>query len=396
MKILTLLKLLFLFITLPAIANAQWMNTNSPHFSEVTASGKNLFAAEQFNGIYISTNNGNNWSLTSLAQSGFNKVTSSGANIYSGTLYGDNRGIYISSNNGLNWTHTLSPSELYGITAISASANNVFTSTGRFIYHSTNSGANWTQTPVTFFVYALAINGSNIFAGVETEGVYLSTNNGVNWAQTSLNNRNVISLAFSNNNLFAGTDEGVYFSTNNGTTWTQTSLNNRYVSSLVISNGNIFAGTDAGVYLSKDNGLTWIQKNQGLGTDVSDGPHLACSNDFIFASNPSSRTYRRNLSEIISVRQISSSLPDKFSLEQNYPNPFNPVTKIIFSLPKSTFASLKIFNQLGKEITNLVKQKLNAGSYELIFDATSLSSGVYYYRLETENSSLTKSMVLIK
>jgi hypothetical protein len=372
------------------------MNTNSPHFSEVTALGSNLFAAEQNTGIYISTNYGANWSLTSLAQTGFNKITSSGTNIFAGTLYGDNRGIYVSTNNGLNWTHTLFPAELYGISSIAVNGDNVFTSTGRFIYHSTNSGVNWAQTSVTFFTYALAINGSNIFAGVETDGVYLSTDNGLSWNQTSLNSRNVVSLAAYNNNIFAGTDAGVYLSTNNGSSWTQTALNSRYVSSIAIANGNIYAGTDAGVYLSKDNGTTWQQKNQGMGTDITDGPHLAASANYIFASNPSTSTYRRNLSEIISVKQISSLLPERFLLEQNYPNPFNPVTKIIFSLPKSSFTSLKIYNQLGKEIASPVTEKLNAGTYEFNFDASSLTSGVYYYRLETDFGSQSKSMILLK
>jgi len=99
---------------------------------------------------------------------------------------------------------------------------------------------------------------------------------------------------------------------------------------------------------------------------------------------------------ISSVKQINTTIPDKFVLHQNYPNPFNPFTKIKFDLPKSSLVKVTVFNQLGKKISELVNQNLTAGSYETDFNAASIPSGVYYYKIEAGSFSLTKKMLLIK
>lgn len=89
-------------------------------------------------------------------------------------------------------------------------------------------------------------------------------------------------------------------------------------------------------------------------------------------------------------------LPKQFKLYQNYPNPFNPSTKIKFSLPESGFTSLKIFNILGLETVSLVDSYIPAGNYVIIFNASGLSSGVYFCRLNQKNYSETKKMLLLR
>jgi photosystem II stability/assembly factor-like uncharacterized protein len=88
--------------------------------------------------------------------------------------------------------------------------------------------------------------------------------------------------------------------------------------------------------------------------------------------------------------------PESFSLEQNYPNPFNPRTIIRYSVSGFRFITLKIFDVLGNEITTLVNKKHIPGSYEIEFDAGNLPSGIYYYKLLSEDRSITKKMVVIK
>lgn len=99
------------------------------------------------------------------------------------------------------------------------------------------------------------------------------------------------------------------------------------------------------------------------------------------------------------IKEITS-IADVFSLAQNYPNPFNPTTKINFSIPKSGYVSLKVYDILGNEITDLVNQNLTTGTYSVDFNATSngnaLSSGVYFYRLRTSDFSEVKKMYLVK
>ncbi|MCK9280759.1 MAG: CotH kinase family protein [Melioribacteraceae bacterium] len=89
-------------------------------------------------------------------------------------------------------------------------------------------------------------------------------------------------------------------------------------------------------------------------------------------------------------------IPTKFALEQNYPNPFNPTTTINYSLPKESFINLTVYNILGKEMINLVDETKEAGQYKVMFDASGLSSGIYFYTLNTGEITITKKMILVK
>jgi hypothetical protein len=92
-----------------------------------------------------------------------------------------------------------------------------------------------------------------------------------------------------------------------------------------------------------------------------------------------------------------SSLAEGFSLSQNYPNPFNPTTNINFSIPNSGNVSLKVYDILGNEVASLLNnQKLSSGQYKVDFNASALTSGVYYYTIRTDNFTDTKKMFLIK
>jgi hypothetical protein len=96
------------------------------------------------------------------------------------------------------------------------------------------------------------------------------------------------------------------------------------------------------------------------------------------------------------VERIDDLIPTNYKLEQNYPNPFNPSTKIRYSIPEYSSVSLKVFNLLGKEIVTLFYGEQSAGVYEAAFDASNLSSGIYFYTLQTDNFSSSKKMILIK
>lgn len=98
----------------------------------------------------------------------------------------------------------------------------------------------------------------------------------------------------------------------------------------------------------------------------------------------------------VSINQISQIIPSKYELNQNYPNPFNPSTKINFSIPKSGFVSLKIFDISGKETANLINENLTPGVYEYKFNAANLSSGVYFYILRSGQFSQIRRMMLLK
>ncbi len=98
----------------------------------------------------------------------------------------------------------------------------------------------------------------------------------------------------------------------------------------------------------------------------------------------------------IGIITISTEIPVSSSLSQNYPNPFNPNSKIKFQIAKLSSAKLVVFDALGREVQTLVNEQLKAGTYEVDFDGSKFASGVYYYKLVTNDFVETKKMVLMK
>ncbi|HCY77811.1 MAG TPA: hypothetical protein DHV28_18020 [Ignavibacteriales bacterium] len=98
------------------------------------------------------------------------------------------------------------------------------------------------------------------------------------------------------------------------------------------------------------------------------------------------------------VTDVTSEIQvvEDYSLEQNYPNPFNPSTKIRWQSPVSSHQTLKIYDVLGNEVATLVDEYREAGRYELEFNASNLSSGVYIYKLQAGDYVSSKKMILIK
>lgn len=97
-----------------------------------------------------------------------------------------------------------------------------------------------------------------------------------------------------------------------------------------------------------------------------------------------------------SIKELGSAIPEVYSLDQNYPNPFNPSTVINFSIPESGLVTLKIYNVLGQEVAELVNDVKPAGNYEVTFDASDLTSGMYIYTITAGNFTSTKKMMLLK
>ncbi|MBK7631175.1 MAG: T9SS type A sorting domain-containing protein [Ignavibacteriales bacterium] len=98
----------------------------------------------------------------------------------------------------------------------------------------------------------------------------------------------------------------------------------------------------------------------------------------------------------LDIKNISSLIPNQFYLSQNYPNPFNPSTKISWQSPIAGNQTLKIYDVLGNEVETLVNEYKPAGSYEVEFNASSLSSGIYFYKLQAGEFIQTRKMILLK
>jgi hypothetical protein len=117
---------------------------------------------------------------------------------------------------------------------------------------------------------------------------------------------------------------------------------------------------------------------------------------FAYAGGGPVNVYSNQEALIIGINQISTEIPDSYNLSQNYPNPFNPATNIKFSIPSSGAVKLVVFDIMGREVSTVINQNMNAGKYTVDFDASKLSSGVYFYKLTSGSFTETKKMMLIK
>lgn len=153
--------------------------------------------------------------------------------------------------------------------------------------------------------------------------------------------------------------------------------------------GNTSYSTATTVLGTSMSGMEWTEYH-----DLS----TACA--YTGFSTGTAQTARANTCFVISpltgVTPGNTGVPNVYELAQNYPNPFNPVTKINFAIPKQGLVSLKVYDVLGREVANLVNEVKTAGTYIVDFDATNLSSGVYFYKLEVNGFTDVKRMMLIK
>ena len=94
--------------------------------------------------------------------------------------------------------------------------------------------------------------------------------------------------------------------------------------------------------------------------------------------------------------EVVTNIPAQYSLDQNYPNPFNPATKIRFVLPEASIVKLTVYNALGEEVTNLVNELFDAGSHEIVFNASNLTSGIYFVRMESGSFVSNRKITLMK
>jgi hypothetical protein len=152
---------------------------------------------------------------------------------------------------------------------------------------------------------------------------------------------------------------------------------------------NIFVGSYFGAYLSTNNGINWTQ----VGSDHQ--YNLFASGLYLFAWMGGNVILKRPLSEMISSVG-KPDLPTQFILNQNYPNPFNPTTTINYSVPKSGIVKIKVYDLLGREVATIVNENKPAGNYNIEFNASKLTSGIYFYRMEAGSFSQTKKLLLLK
>ena len=294
--------------------------------------------------------------------------------------YSEYKGVYRSSDNGMTWTNEDPVSSDDNVFSLASIGDSVFAGTEGGVSFSPDAGVDWIPQdslfPVNTYVYALAVKGTQIFAGIfnstdSNYGVWTTADYGASWslANNGLPQSSVQALAVIDTVIYAGFDNaGVYRSTDNGAHWTQANegLTGIYVYALCASGKNLFAGTTGGVFLSTNGGESW--------SDISDGLvdltvySLAVVGDYLVAGTQTQGIWRRPLAEIISaVYERQNVLSTRAVLTPAFPNPFSSATTISYNIPTDEKVSLIIYNAFGERCATLVNEIEEPGGTVLCF-----------------------------
>jgi hypothetical protein len=332
--------------------------------------------------VLVSTNGGTNWNLRSpVTSSNFRSIFSRGSGV--AYVVGDSGSCFYSDDLGLSWESRTVPTNENlncGIGPVSGTSTIALVGgTGGVIFKTTDSGVNWIQknSRISENINAFGFGGGGqLFAAGNNGAIIFSSDAGESWSSVSSpTSQDLYSIDASGQNsnwIIASGSSGIIIkSTDNGTNWfvQSTPTNENLYCALAASNSEHLAGGSNGILL---------KTTDGGGDPVS-----------------------------VEADEIN---PANFKLMQNYPNPFNPTTKIIFTIPfvtlspdqnginsvEGSFVTLKVYDVLGNEVATLVDEKLTAGKYQINFDASNLSTGMYFYKLTSVNFRETKKMILVK
>ena len=331
--------------------------------------------------------------------------------------------------NGINgtWLNTVVPGTggsqglYYQAIAFIDKNNGLAGSNGNDIVKTTDGGATWTAViPPSGVTAFAAINmygfkdGSNVIRMSLSDGVayhcYKTTNLGTLWTEEvlpSLGSTNGIQhMQFVNGTLgFAGGLAGTVMKYSVPVPVELTSFTANTTMGIITLNWRTATEiNNRGFEIQRkadDNNWVVIAFKNGNGTTTNTNSYSFTDN--ISSLNANKLSYRLNQvdfngqSQFSPVVLVDNIIPVNYSVSQNFPNPFNPSTIIKYQLPQNSFVNLRIYNSLGQEAATLVNGMVNAGTYEVQFNASNLSSGVYYYVIKAGNNFVqTKKMIFIK
>jgi photosystem II stability/assembly factor-like uncharacterized protein len=252
--------------------------------------------------------------------------------------------------------------------------------------------------------YCLEVLGSLGLVGTNF-GILRSTDYGSSWTYSNAglpNQQAVIRLAVdSTGRVYSllNTGAGIYVSSDSGRNWQATGVGLPAVTTLtdiaVNSLGHVFVSSNGnGVYRARGPQDTWSQLVDGL-TDLNVTSICGDHTGRLLAGTSSGKIFRSTYSTT-GVSESHQREPSSFLLAQNYPNPFNPTTTIRFDLPQRSQVTLVVYDLLGREVKKLIEEFREAGRHSVSFDASDLSSGVYFYRLIAGGYVQTRKMIVQK
>jgi photosystem II stability/assembly factor-like uncharacterized protein len=397
---------------------SQWVEQN-PRISSVIFNS--IAFSNQTNGIIVgskgiilhTSNAGENWdSIYSPTNMGLEKVFF--IDDLNGWIAGDSGLVLKTTTGGSDWielTNNINE-KLYSVYFESillgwAVGKNI-------VYRTSDGGLSWQEkkrdTAWYYDLYFADQNNGWVVGDSLAYGVILRTSDGgdswIKIFETYFGYLSSIKFASQNIGYSAGENSIVAKTSDGGLTWSDI---------VVISQGNYdwqevyFVDDNIGwlvdlfgaVIKTTDGGLTWTEQIPRfiIPSNYYSVYFLDSLKGWVVGAGEDPNLYGRIIRTInggVTSLEDENAVVTDFKLFQNYPNPFNPSTMISYSIPQSSFVTLKVYDVLGNEVATLVNETKSAGKYDINFNAAGLSNGVYFYTIKTDNFTSTKKMLLMK
>lgn len=390
---------------------AQWNKVEqitSPFIYSVLFDDNDIYVGGD--SLYISRDKGKTWeaSIVTNQPIEITALFKYGGKLFAGT-YGS--GVYISSNNGMSWQSFnlgLMDFAFYAKKFVLSGDTIFYATDGGGVYYLLKNTNEWHEynqnlpSQIAWTINDIAVTNKNLIVSAGASGYYyLRPKGSPEWIEKRIQTPGGIyttpnAFLSTGDIVFSGSRFGIYKSIDEGNSFDSVGISAMDISVVcfVKNNNRIYAGytrasgNDFFVWYSDDFGINWnildhqFQFLRNL--YINDNKIWAATNDGLW------------FNELETTSSDPIVKPINFNLEQNYPNPFNPSTSIRYAINSYQFVSLKVFDILGREVKTLVDEYKSAGIYEAKFDASSLSSGVYFYRLKTDTDVEIKKMVFLK
>lgn len=367
------------------------------------------WAANEWDQLLYTSNSGSNWSLTSPV--GLERLegvcfTNNNTGYVLGLTNDDEGGsaptINKTTNGGSSWQEiSFTGSNPMSLQFVNNNDGFMLAKNGAnsVVHRTTNAGVNWSNYTINLEIYDCYFTTQSNGWMCGKSGVMMrSTDGGATWGTQSTGvSDSLLSVYFRNASFgcACGTNGRIITTTNGGINWsTQTSGTNKTLTSIEF--GSTIVGAVCGLSGTRlttiNGGVSWTGSTEPSQADL----YTVCFTPGNTAFLGGDMGYISAISGLTLIEPVNNSLPSEFVLKQNYPNPFNPVTSIDFSLPAKGFTSLEVYDITGRIIKTLVSEEMNAGNYSISFDAGSLATGVYFYKLHSPEFTQVKKMMLIK
>ncbi|MGE5314966.1 MAG: YCF48-related protein [Acidobacteriota bacterium] len=444
--------LAFLFL-LPFLADAQWKHvdaglpswgvldaldaTDSLNACAAIRTGRRTLPDGRWDNTFpiaVTADGGASWTLRWLpVEYGATDVAMTDAkHIWCTTSNSSGARIYASSDGGATWTLQYSDTstadfldyiEMFNANeGVAVGEKNPALKKPIVVLKTTNGGATWTSVAGSSFpggasgdcwrrIDFVSMNVGYFYVS-HVGKLAKTTDGGATWSEVPFISKVPELIKFYDASLgFAVTTNDapgvpwIYRTTDGGASWQKFKVNDEqaWANDIEFVPGDpskVWYTSGKEMFFSTDTGRTWTKQGfdslnvHGRDIKLVAGGHawFGCDNGVIYKSARATSIYNIGTA----VNEHPAALPSSLRLDQNYPNPFNPSTTIRFALPKSGYASLKMYSVLGEEVATLVSSELSAGMHQAQWDASGQAAGVYFYQLRVGGAVETRSLLLLK